>query len=687
MRQAGASTGAAGRVSGHAWHDGHRIVNWSCRRSTVLSAALMLLAALPAEAHGAYPAPPGGGDHACMAYASFRALSEEERAWLYPEIPAFMQIYTELPDMNWNNYGTFGGWSGLPDQPRTPDLRREYEICEFTGWNPNTGVGRRFGHEPEGLRAAIPWYLPRIVDRFRAGQFQQPIMQLGALCHLIQDCATFPGVQALHRTATADWRKINIDGYQPRIIARDVDGLVTGTLAAANEMIAWCDQQIPALRAAQQSGDAATDESIRVACCNRAAMLCADLMRSLIALVGECPRPGPPELGVNLVANPGAEEEDPGERLPRHWVVGYGDLNDRVGRAEWEGQIQRNLNLWREGRHSLKLMWTPAAGLEWHQSWPCCTYVRPGEYYAASAWVKLYAATGQTQVLLAFYDEQTRPVAEIASAPLAGTADFQRLRVAAAVPEGAVRARVILRSYRNEGAAWFDEIELTRVDVSTAQAIQAAGTQDDPLVLHLPFDTGVQDLSAHRGLNAPIAALSGTQASDLIADDPQRGRALVLDGLDDFVEVPHSNVEDVLSPPEMTIALWLKAERPGPALIVGKMAGAGDHVRGWRLDLTAEGRLRFAVAVGGAMEPAAEAPVPLGQWVQVAAVRDAGGNMTVFVDGQPGASVTRPGAYLPADRALYVGADYGASHFLAGRVDDLRIYRRALSAEELAALR
>lgn len=52
----------------------------------MLSAALMLLAALPAEAHGAYPAPPGGGDHACMAYASFRALSEEERAWLYPEI-------------------------------------------------------------------------------------------------------------------------------------------------------------------------------------------------------------------------------------------------------------------------------------------------------------------------------------------------------------------------------------------------------------------------------------------------------------------------------------------------------------------------------------------------------------------------------------------------------------------------
>jgi len=653
----------------------------------VLACIIALLSCLPAEAEGYLPAPAAGGDHAWMAWASFRVLSEEERAWLYPEIPAFMHTWTKLPDMNWNNYGTFGGWSGLPDEPRTPDLRREYEICEFTGWNPNTGVGRRFGHAPEGLRAAIPWYLPRIIERFRKGEFMRPIIQTGALCHLIQDCATFPSTQALHRSAGADWSKINIDDYRPRTIAEDVDGLVAGTLAAANEMIAWCDEQAPALRAAQQAGDAAADERIRVACCSRAAMVCADLIHSLIVMAGDCPRPGPPEIGANLLANPGAEEEDPGERLPRHWVVGYVDLTDRIGRAQWEGQIQRNSNLWREGRHSLRLMWTPAAGLEWRQTWPASVYVREGEHYAASAWVKLHAATGETQVVLAFYAEDLSPVAEAASAPLAGTADFQRVSIAAAVPEGAVRARVILRSRGNEGAAWFDEIELTRVDAATAEAINAAAPQTDPLVLHLPLNTDVQDRSAFRGLNAPIAALSGAEAADLLADDPKRGRVLALDGVDDFVEVPHSHVEDVLSPPgAMTVALWLRAERAGPALIVGKMAGEEADARGWRLDLSAEEMVRFSIAVGGSVGPAAEARLPIGEWAHLAAVRGEDGAMAVFVNGEPGATVQRPGQYAASNRALYVGADYGSSDFLAGRVDDLRIYRKALSVDEIAAI-
>jgi len=298
---------------------------------------IAVLSCVPGQSYSPDVPKPGGGDHGWMAHASFCALSPEDRVWFQPEIAAFLRTYTKLPDHNWNNYGTFGGWSGLPDKPRTPDDRREWELCEFTGHNSNTGVGRRFDHSPNGTYPAIPWYIPRIIARFQAGEFMRPIMQLGCLSHLIQDCATFPHLQALHRTARFDVSKISIEGYTPKKLADDAEGLAAVILERTKAMVAYCDQQAPDLRAAQQSDDRAREQEIRVACCNEAAKVLADLYHSIVAVVGECPRPGAPELGRNLALNPSLEEEDPGERLPRHWVVGYNDLQDRLGRSMWEG--------------------------------------------------------------------------------------------------------------------------------------------------------------------------------------------------------------------------------------------------------------------------------------------------------------------------------------------------------------
>lgn len=659
----------------------------------------LLSLAVVAVAAAEVPRPTAGGDHSWMAYAAFRALSAEDQAWYGPEIAPFISTYTHLPDCNWNNYGEFGGWSGLPDEPRTPDTRREWELSEFTGNNANTGAGRRFGHDPAGLYAAVPWYLPRLLERLRGAaaeqppdQFMQALIQLGCFSHLVQDCGTFPATQALHRSAHFDLTRISLDGYTPRELSREANALEGVVLGRAKALVACCDEQAPALRAAQQAGDAAAETRIRAACCNEACKLLADLYHTLACLVGPAPRPAAPELGRNLVLNPEVEEEDPGERLPRHWVVGYGDLTDRVGRALWEGQISRNARLAHSGRHSLKLMWTPGKGLEWRQTWPSAVRVREGEYYAAAAWTMVYGGTGSTAVVLGFYRDDLSPVEESASATVTGRTDWQRLRVAARVPPGATRARIILRSAGNEGATWFDDIELSRTDAATCERLRSAAPETDRLVLHCPFSSDLGDHSLFAGLNSPIAGLSGTQPASLLADSPGRGRALTLDGRDDFVEVPHSYVQDVLSPPgAMTLVLWLRTTRPGPAFICGKVSG-GAPPRGYRLDLTAHGSVRFSVAVEGTLEPAAEAPLPLqagvlSEWTQIAAVRDGEGGLCVYVNGAPGPRVVRAGAWQPSPASLYLGAEHGVTGFLAGSISDLRLYREALSPQEIAALR
>jgi len=313
--------------------------------------------------------------------------------------------------------------------------------------------------------------------------------------------------------------------------------------------------------------------------------------------------------------------------------------------------------------------------------------VREGEFYGASTWAKVYAATGETQVVLSFYGDDHSPVQEFASSAVAGTADWQKLGVAAQVPAEASRARVILRSRANEGAAWFDDIELMRVDEATCERMNASKPQTDRLVLHMPFDGDVHDHSPFALLNGPIVSMSGGQQAVLLQPAEQQGWVLALDGKDDFVEIPHSGVEDVLSPPQaMTISLWLKADRPGPAFVCGKVAEAGDTAVGYRLDLTSDARIQFSVAADGKLEPAAEQAVPIGQWAHVAAVRKADGTLCVSVGGKPGAPVERPRLYQSSPRSFYIGADYGVRQFLAGRIDDLRLYREALSPQEISVL-
>jgi len=78
-------------------------------------------------------------------------------------------------------------------------------------------------------------------------------------------------------------------------------------------------------------------------------------------------------------------------------------------------------------------------------------------------------------------------------------------------------------------------------------------------------------------------------------------------------------------------------------------------------------------------------PLPTGRWVHLAATFD-GTTMRLFVDGEPCGVMERPGRLLPTDGRLVLG-NYDLAHpaFFRGLLDDVRIHRRVLSADELAA--
>ena len=83
--------------------------------------------------------------------------------------------------------------------------------------------------------------------------------------------------------------------------------------------------------------------------------------------------------------------------------------------------------------------------------------------------------------------------------------------------------------------------------------------------------------------------------------------------------------------------------------------------------------------------------IPVGQWVHLAGVYD-GTSMRLYVNGSEQATLSKSGTIKASDRPLLLGGNantsdpQAASETLAGRVDEARLYNRALTAAEIAAL-
>jgi len=640
-------------------------------------------------------------DHNWMMFATVQALSEGEREYIEPELELLVTVYTTFPDQNWSNQGEWGGWSGLPDAGRTPNNRREWGISHACGYSPVSGQGKPLSlHSPPGSYEAAVVLFPRIVRLLKEGRHGDAMRVLGALSHAIQDSATFPHMQAVHRAAHFRFSDIAIPEYQPLKLGDSPEEAARALAARTEQMVHLTEGVAIDVRSAMASGDQEKNSILRAKCCNEAAKVVADAIHTAILLAGPKPDTPQPPPNTDLIVNGNVEQDDFGEPWPAGWVAQWNDPMDRLGRLEWAGLIARNQTLWRSGQHSLKLMWANEKGLQWCQTWPAALWVSPGEQYRATAWVKIAKATGETDLALQFATRSTEPVAILPSDPVAGDQEWTQISVEGTAPPRAERLRVLLRSRSNDGAAWFDDVALVRLDPASvpSESSKAKEAKSDDLMLWLSFDeaagTYVHDRSSFSGVNGPNLLASAGVPCDLFVSEGVRGAAVSLDGKDDFVECPASYVQDVQCPKEaMTLMLWLWIEEHRDAVLVAKEQHlAGQPARGYSLRLSAEGRVRFTIHTDqGAVVAESSGVLPAHRWTHVAAVRSPDRQLKVYVDGRPGTTEKAPGQLLPPQAtatgltaSLYLGADTGVRDFFAGRLDEVLLLNRALDQEEIA---
>ena len=134
-----------------------------------------------------------------------------------------------------------------------------------------------------------------------------------------------------------------------------------------------------------------------------------------------------------------------------------------------------------------------------------------------------------------------------------------------------------------------------------------------------------------------------------------------------------------------TTMAWIKTTGTvGPIVCWGDMNTAGGL---WEMRVNIAGQLRMNLngcGINGVMI------INTGQWVHVAAVLPEGAtnaaDVLLYVNGvlETGGAVTAGAINTGVSAAMRIGADE-ASHYFTGLIDDVRVYDRALTAEEILA--
>jgi hypothetical protein len=214
------------------------------------------------------------------------------------------------------------------------------------------------------------------------------------------------------------------------------------------------------------------------------------------------------------------------------------------------------------------------------------------------------------------------------------------------------------------------------------------------LVLHYPMETlsqgTVTDDSAS-SLDGHVVAAAG--AGRLASSLPGYGRALELSGTQhQYVDVPRSSLLDV---DRYTLSAWVRYTGVENDQTLGRwevLEKAGAY---W-MNVRTNGLVRVGGFYGGCSGPGvwqfldSTTALPVARWKQVASTYD-GTWLRVYVDGRAAGAKRVTGRTCVSGEPLAVGAKNNPTKglleaFWDGRLDDVRIYGRALTAVEIRQL-
>ncbi len=250
-------------------------------------------------------------------------------------------------------------------------------------------------------------------------------------------------------------------------------------------------------------------------------------------------------------------------------------------------------------------------------------------------------------------------------------------------PQTAGGSTYVFRSWSDGGAATHTiSTPSTNSTYTATYATQTSSAAD--LVAAFAFDEG-------RGTTAWDSSVQGNDGTIAGASWVGPGRsgsgfALSFDGVNDWLTVPDDGPALDLSS-TMTLAAWIYAartagwqsvivkERPGQPAVYGLWASTGPDQR-------PSGKVYLTV--GANQRVFGQNPLVLNRWTHLAMTYD-GSALRFYVNGSLISSRAVSGVIQVSTGHLRIGGNSVFGEFFKGRIDDVRVYRRALSATEITS--
>jgi hypothetical protein len=166
----------------------------------------------------------------------------------------------------------------------------------------------------------------------------------------------------------------------------------------------------------------------------------------------------------------------------------------------------------------------------------------------------------------------------------------------------------------------------------------------------------------------------------------ETGGALEFDGSSGYVQIPFSPTVKVLNQGDFTLTAWFKADAvPTENKEVFQQGDANGTGRTWLFIASSTGEIRTYL---GNATTASGVNVTAGTWFHAAVVVTEAGvtdTIQVYVNGKPAGAAGQLGVEN-SEGPYFIGCHKNLTNFWDGLIDDVRLYNRALSADEIQAM-
>jgi hypothetical protein len=224
-----------------------------------------------------------------------------------------------------------------------------------------------------------------------------------------------------------------------------------------------------------------------------------------------------------------------------------------------------------------------------------------------------------------------------------------------------------------------DDVRIYDVALSEDQIVavmegQAAPDPFGGMIAYWPGDGHARDIAGGH---------DGTLEHDATFAPGVMGQAFAFDGIGDHVRIPYS---PDLNPASVTVEAWIKPD----CIRWMRIVDSGVY----RLAIHEEGNLwsgMYPSSAGGDGFSLRGGSVPAGQWTHVAVTWDApSGRWTLYRNGWQAGSddLDDDNPLISKNAATCIGSlyHYGGGSFFDGLIDEVAIYDRALTAQEIRDL-